>query len=206
MTKFRLLLTLLGLLLAGCHERVPAPRADVPNPAAAAPRTFTDATLQLALPVPAGMTVRHDFQRSYLDAGAWQAFAVGDGKVRTLAALVLDGSNAVTSAELRVSDSDSVEALAHCETIPPSAEPGSTSTATLDGIPFQRFRAGDAAMSHYLSVEGYRAIHAGRCVAIDLLVYGTRPDVYDPPATVPFTHEQAWAALHAALADLRWTH
>lgn len=207
MTKFRLLLALLGLLLAGCHDRASAPpQAEVPRPSTTTPSTFTDATLRLALPVPAGMTLHHDFQRSYLDAGAWQAFAGKDGQGRVLAALVMDGSNAITAAELRVSDSSAADALAHCEDIPPSAEPGSTSTATLDGITFQHFRAGDAAMSHYLKVEGYRAVRAGRCMAIDLLVYGTQPEVYDPPATVPFTQEQAWTTLHKALAGLRWTH
>lgn len=206
MTSLRPLLALLGLLLAGCRDRAPpAPQAELPRARAMAPRAYTDATLRLALPVPAGMTLRHDFQRSYLDAGAWQAFAGRNSQGRPLAALVMDGSNAITAAELRVSDSNAADALAHCEDIPPTAEPGSTSSVTLDGVPFQHFRAGDAAMSHYLKVEGYRAVRAGYCVAIDLLVYGTRPEVHDPPATAPFTQEQAWTALHAALGGLHWT-
>jgi hypothetical protein len=205
MTTCRLL-ALFALLLAGCRDRAPTPpRAEAPRPGATESRAFTDATLRLALPVPAGMTLRHDFQRSYLDAGAWQVFAGKNGQGRVLAALVLDGSNAITTAELRLSDSDAADALAHCEDIPPTAEPGSTSTATLDGVAFQHFRAGDAAMSHYLKVEGYRAVRAGRCVAIDLLVYGTRPEVYNPPRPQPFTQAQAWNALHTALAGLRWT-
>lgn len=44
-----------------------------------------------------------------------------------------------------------------------------------------------------------------RCVAIDLLVYGTRPEVYAPPRTPPFSQAQAWQPLHAALAGLHWS-
>ena len=207
MRTLRPLLALLGLALAACHDRTPpAPQAR-PTPAgASAPRTFTEATLGLTLPVPAGMTLRRDFQRSYLDAGAWQTFAGKNSQGRPLAALVMDGSNRVTAGELRVSESDAAEALAHCEDIPASAAPDSTSIEKLDSVAFQHFRAGDAAMSHYLKVDGYRAVRAGHCVAIDLLVYGTRPEVYEPPATAPFTEDQAWSALHAALGGLHWTH
>lgn len=207
MRTLRPLLALLGLTLAACHERTPpAPRAR-PTPAEApAPRTFTEATLGLALTVPTGMTLRRDFQRSYLDAGAWQTFAGKNSQGRPLAALVMDGSNKVTAGELRVSESDAAEALAHCEDIPASAAPDSTSIEKLAGVAFQHFRAGDAAMSHYLKVDGYRAVRAGHCVAIDLLVYGTRPEVYEPPATPPFTEDQAWSVLHAALGELHWTH
>ena len=206
MRTLRPLLALLGLTLAACHERTPpAPQAH-PTPAEApALHTFTEATLGLTLPVPTGMTLRRDFQRSYLDAGAWQTFAGKNSQGRPLAALVMDGSNKITAGELRVSESDAAEALAHCEDIPASAAADSTSIEKIDGVAFQHFRAGDAAMSHYLKVDGYRAVRAGHCVAIDLLVYGTRPEVYDPPATAPFTEDQAWSALHAALGGLHWT-
>ena len=206
MRTLRPLLALFGLALAACHDRAPpAPQAR-PTPAdAPTQRTFNEATLGLTLPVPSGMTLRRDFQRSYLDAGAWQTFAGDNSQGRPLGALVIDGSNKVTAGELRVSESNAAEALAHCEDIPASAAPGSTSIEKLDGVAFQHFRVGDAAMSHYLKVDGYRAVRAGHCVAIDLLVYGTRPEVYDPPATPPFRENQAWAALHAALGGLHWT-
>ncbi len=59
-------------------------------------------------------------------------------------------------------------------------------------------------MSHYLNVEGYRTVHAGRCYAIDLLLTGTRPEVYDPPATPPFTQTAAKQRLHQALDGFRF--
>ncbi|WP_157074304.1 hypothetical protein [Pseudoxanthomonas mexicana] len=43
------------------------------------------------------------------------------------------------------------------------------------------------------------------CIAIDLLVAGTRPEVYDPPATAPFDEAAARARLQEALAAVRIT-
>jgi hypothetical protein len=119
-------------------------------------------------------------------------------------ALVLRGSNDITAAELRIGTSRDPRALAHCQDVPANALPDATGTAVLDGVPFRHFRAGDAAMNHYLDVEGYRAVRDGRCYAIDLLVIGTNPTVYDPPRTPPFPREQAMARLHAALAGLHF--
>lgn len=85
-------------------------------------------------------------------------------------------------------------------TPPDAMRAGSEARVRLDGVEFLRFEAGDAAMSHYLNVRSYRGVHDGRCYAIDLLVYGTRPEVYEPPATPPFTQEAAFARLERALA------
>lgn len=207
MKSLRPMAALAALLLAACHGQQQAGSPAPPAPAAATPtpEVFTDKALGLSIRIPDGMTLRHDFQRSYLDAGAWQAFAGDNGKGRPLAALVLKHSDKVTAAELRISESANADALAHCEDVPASAQPGSVSSRSLDGVNFQQFRAGDAAMSHYLQVEGYRAIRQGQCVAIDLLVFGTRPEVYDPPRQPPFSQDEAWRALHAALDGVHWS-
>ncbi|WP_334179513.1 hypothetical protein [Pseudoxanthomonas sp.] len=44
-----------------------------------------------------------------------------------------------------------------------------------------------------------------RCIAIDLLVAGTRPEVYGPPATPPFDEATARARLQEALGPVRIT-
>lgn len=189
-------------LLAGCHGKPPDASSAARTPT---PQVFTAPSLGLSIAIPANMTLRHDFDRSHLDAAAWQAFAGSKGQGHPLAALVLKGSDQTTAAELRISESGDADALAHCEDTPASAKPGSIASQALGGATFQRFRAGDAAMSHYLQVEGYRAVRDDRCVAIDLLVYGTRPEVYAPPRTPPFSQAQAWQALHAALAGVHWS-
>jgi hypothetical protein len=201
----------LALLCACGHDRSPTTTAAPAASATAATAnavthndagTVTDTQHGFALAVPAGMALRHDFQRSYLGDGAWKAFAGPDSHGEPAAALVLDGSNGITAAELRLGIGTDAEALAHCRELPASATSGSD-TVVLAGVPFIHFHAGDAAMSHYLEVESYRAVHAGRCYAIDLLLTGTRPEVYDPPASPPFDHDTAWQKLHGALGGFR---
>ena len=75
----------------------------------------------------------------------------------------------------------------------------------IGGADFVRFPAADAGMSHYLQVEAYRAVHDGRCYAIDLRIAGTRPEVYDPPARPPFDPAQALQRLLGWLAGFRFT-
>ena len=72
------------------------------------------------------------------------------------------------------------------------------------GVAFVHFHAEDAAMSHYQQVDGYRSVRNGRCVAIDLMVGGTRPEVHDPPRTPPFTVSVARVRLQQALAAVHW--
>jgi hypothetical protein len=58
-------------------------------------------------------------------------------------------------------------------------------------------------MSHYQSVDAYRSVRNGRCIAINLLVAGARPEVCDPSATPPFDEATARARLQEALGAVR---
>ncbi|UGB39282.1 hypothetical protein [Frateuria soli] len=186
--------------LASCTGQ---PRTFAARQPASAP-VVVDAGHGFAITVPTGMHVRHDFQRNYLGSAAWKSFAGEDGHGEPVLALVLDGSSTITAAELRIGVGDDAVARAHCLDVPASGVPPRVSHVTLAGVAFTRFHAADAAMSHYLDVEAYRAIHDGRCYAIDLLVTGTRPEVYDPPATPPFQQEDARQHLRDALAGFRF--
>jgi hypothetical protein len=44
-------------------------------------------------------------------------------------------------------------------------------------------------------------VHGGACYAIDLLVYGVNPQVYDPPATPPFSDADAFEAMRTVLGS-----
>lgn len=122
-----------------------------------------------------------------------------------MVALAIPGSNRVTAAEIRIGASRAPDQVRHCAEPPSSVHPGSVGDAMIDGIHFTRFDAGDAAMSHYLDVHSYRTVHAGTCYAIDLVVFGTNPAVYSPPATPPFTREQAFARMRQVLQGFRFT-
>lgn len=100
-------------LLAGCHGEPTDASSAAHTPT---PHVFTAPPLGLSIAIPADMTLRRDFDRSYLDAAAWQAFAGGKGQGHPLAALVLKGSDRITAAELRISESGDADALAHWRT------------------------------------------------------------------------------------------
>jgi len=185
--------------LYGCSPGQAPDTAPAPAATAISKSIYSDPRQGFAIPVPDGMQLRHDFQRSYLTDASWKAFAGPDTQGAPAMALVMDGSNPVTAAELRIGIGSDDEALADCLDAPASGATTTLGTTTLDGVPFTHFHAADAAMSHYLEVDGYRTVHANRCYAIDLLISGTRPEVYDPPATPPFTRTEAEQQLHKAL-------
>lgn len=154
---------------------------------------------------PKDWTARNDFHGSYLATGSWKAYATPESQGTPVAALVVPGSNHVTDAEIRIGVSRAADEVKACATPPSSVHAGSTDRERIDGADFVRFDASDAAMSHYLDVHSYRAVHEGACYALDLLVYGVNPQVYDPPATPPFSKSQAFAAMHAVLRSFHFT-
>ena len=165
---------------------------------------FTDEALGIAVLHTPGFTLRRDFHRDWTNTTEWKSYA-GDAPGTPLLALVLDGSNAIIAAELRIGTSNEASATDHCEDIADSAESAASDEVRIDGQPFRHFRAGDAAMSHYVQVDAYRAVRHGRCFAIDLLISGTRPDVFDPPRQPPFDEATARARLQEALSAVRFT-
>lgn len=198
-----------------------APAASVP-PTTTAPDTVAPAAAPAASPVQAAdafaesapgiavrpvasTTVHRDFKRSYLAMDAWTLYPAEGSTGRPLVALVLDGSNAVTSAEMRIGRSDSAADVKACTT-PPADAAGKADTVDVGGVRTTHFSSSDAAMSHYLSADSYHVVQGGACYAIDLIIAGTRPEVYDPPRTPPFTAQQAKAALASMLAAVHWTH
>ena len=207
------------VLLAGC-ERAPKQEevraatrtaAEIADPAPPvtgreAPQfQFSDEEIGIALAPTPGFTLRRDFSRDYLSDGAWKTFASPDVRGEPLVALVLDGSDKITAAELRIGTSADRHAVVTCLDPPEGASTEAPDEVRIDGQPFTHYRAGDAAMSHYQSVDAYRHVRNERCIAIDLLVAGTRPEVYDPPATPPFDDATARARLQEALGAVRIT-
>lgn len=153
----------------------------------------------------AGVRVEHDFQRDYLASPTWKLFASPDSVGTPLVALVLEGSDRVTAGELRIGRSEDAAAVSACLELPAEATgPAAATTVDIGGVPFTHFTVGDAAMSHYVNAESYRAVRDGSCYAIDLVVAGTRPEVYDPPKVPPFTQADAASRLAEALKAVYW--
>jgi len=151
------------------------------------------------LDAPSGWTPRRDFQSSYLANGAWKTFAAPDSRGEPVLSLTVPGSNRITDAEIRIGASRDPAEVQHCTAPPSAVVAGSVATQDIDGVPFTTFQAADAAMSHHLRVHAWRVVHNGACYAIDLLVFGVNPEVYDPPATPPFSDVHAFDAMRRVI-------
>lgn len=194
-----------ALLLAACGGCTARP-ADPAPPAAAAPGDvggFAEPGKGIAVRPVAGTHLAHDFKRSYLTLDAWKLYPAPGSAGTPLVAVVVNGSNEVTSAEMRIGRSTTAADITACR-VPPAQASGAAAPVVVGGVAFAHFKTSDAAMSHYVSADSYRAVRDGACYAIDLIVAGTRPEVYDPPRTPPFSQAAADKALAAALAAVYW--
>lgn len=186
----------------GSADNFPPPRSSAPATTSAAPGSphdFVSPAWGFHIDVPTGWTLRHDFQSSYLANGAWKTFAAPDSRGEPVLSLTMPGSNQVTDAEIRIGASRNPSEVQRCTTPPSAVVAGSVATQRIDGVAFTTFEAADAAMSHHLAVHAWRAVRGGACYAIDLLVYGVDPEVYDPPATPPFSDAHAFDAMRAVI-------
>lgn len=175
-------------------QRVPAPG-----------HVFESSEWGFRIDVPDGWAVRRGFKPSYLANGAWKTFAAPDSQGQPIVALVMPGSNDVSDAEIRIGANRAANEVAACDRPPAALRSGSVAIRRIHGLRFTTFAAGDAAMSHHLEVHAYRGVRNGACYAIDLLVFGTNPQVFDPPARSPFSDARAFAAMDAAAQTLRFT-
>jgi len=162
-------------------------------------RAFVGNAWGFRIDVPIGWTLRRDFQSSYLAIGAWKTFAAPDSRGEPVLSLTVPGSNRITDAEIRIGASRDPAEVQHCTAPPSAVVAGSVATQDIDGVPFTTFQAADAAMSHHLRVHAWRVVHDGACYAIDLLVFGVNPEVYDPPATPPFSDAHAFDAMRTVI-------
>lgn len=168
-------------------------------------KTFSSRRYGVRIDYPRDWILRRTFKRSYLASGGWKAYTGPDSPSgRPLVALILPGSNDITAAELRIGVSRRPDALRTCTDLPVAARPGTQGQTIISGVTFTTFEAGDAAMSHYLTTRSYRAVHQATCYAMDVLVFGASPEVYDPPVAPPFTKAQAFAHLIPVARNLRF--
>ena len=165
---------------------------------------FVSAAWGFRIDVPPGWTVQRDFRSGYLANGAWKSFAPPDSHGQSVLALSMPDSNNITDAEIRIGASRDAREVHDCTTPPGAMRPGSIATRKIHGVTFTTFEAADAAMSHHLDVHACRTVRSGTCYAIDLLVYGVNPAVYDPPATPSFSDAYAFAAMREVLRSLEF--
>lgn len=179
-----------------------ADHASVPPPGT---QRFRSIRLGFYIDYPANMASSVSFDSRYLANDGWKTYAPPDTSGTSVLMLTLPGSNEVTAGELRIGIASDESEVRQCDKPSDAAQPDSRGEADINGTPFTTWKAGDAGMSHYLKVHSYRVVHGAYCYAIDLLVIGTNPEVYSPPKTPPFTHEEAFARLQKALQGFHFT-
>lgn len=139
------------------------------------------------------------FAHSYLLPNAWSTIALPMSSGIQIVSFMIPGSNAITSAELRISASSNRTELKNCTSTPVHAT-FKTSTQKINNSLFSVFEIEDAAMSHYSSIKSYRISRDSACLAVEEVITGTNPQVYDPVATAPFTKIEGFQKLDALLA------
>lgn len=181
-----------------------APHVAATPPAPEGTHRFRDVRQGFQIDYPEGMTASVTFDSQYLANDAWKTYAAEGSRGASALMLTLPGSDQVTAGELRIGLSSDKAEITRCTTPPDNADKDSLGKTTLHGTTFTTFHAADAGMNHYLKVHSLRTVHGGYCYAIDLLVTGTNPEVYDPPRKPPFSQEAAFKQLEKALQGFRF--
>jgi hypothetical protein len=169
---------------------------------------FSSETFGFRINYPADFEAKQHFDGNYFtSSGSWKVLAGQNEQGSPVLTLVLKGSNEITRGELRVGVSRDPESIRSCLQPPPgyllpTQQPSHTK---FGGADFATFEVSDAGMGHRLDAHSYRTIHAGACYAIDLLVTGTRADVYDPLRAPPFSDAHALKHLQQALQGFSFT-
>ncbi|SOC57675.1 hypothetical protein SAMN05421509_11079 [Chromohalobacter canadensis] len=177
-----------AISLAAC---TPEPRETPPTPASEETTDFSLAPYPVRLRADASLERITAPQSGYFDTGSWQI--ADDAPGERLITLALPGSNDITAAHWRLGTSQDAQAVSNCLKLPPNGH--SQPTVRIDDQDFQAFTLDDAGMSHFQQVAGYRAVIDDTCYAIDLIVNGTRGEVYDPPREPPFSSDHAMQRL-----------
>lgn len=156
-----------------------------------------------SLQYPKEVALLPSFTDSYLLPQAWSTIASPKSSGIQIVSFRTPGSNGIISAELRISASSNRTEIKNCTTAPVYAT-FKTSTQTIKNTVFTVFEIEDAAMSHYSSIKSYRVFKNTSCMAIEEVITGTNPQVYDPPATEPFTKVEGFKQLDLLLSTLQF--
>lgn len=111
--------------LSACTQDAPLTAGKSSTATTAAGSSYADPQHRFAIAIRGNTTLLHDFQSSYFDHAAWKAFADPDSHGTPAVALVLNGSNKITLAELRIDTSADGKAVARCVEAPDSGVPSS---------------------------------------------------------------------------------
>lgn len=170
----------------------------------AALSTYTNTTYGFSISYPNAFIATSTFASSYLLPTAWNIYA-NDGTGEQVVAIEYPDSNNILSSELRIGVSNDPAQVKACDVFNVDQSGITTSTHAIGGEEFYVGTASDAAMSHFSYTKSYRIVHDGTCYALDLVSFGTNPEVYSPPRAVPFDEKTAEAGLEQVAESFVFT-
>lgn len=185
------------------NTNAPAQNMNLNTNGGSSAQVYTNNSLGFTLQLAEGVKQSPAFTTDYMLADVWSLLDDGTGKGDKVAEFLVPGSNNITAAGLRIGSSKDATQVANC-TKAPSYASFDTTTKTIGGVSFTELSLSDAAMSHYRTVNSYRVVRSNTCLVFDAFVSGTNPDVYDPPATAPFTREDAMSKAESILQTIRF--
>ena len=164
--------------------------------------TYTNTTYGFSISYPNEFIATSTFASSYLLPTYWNIYST-EGSGEQVVAIEYPGSNNILSSELRIGVSNDPTQIKTCDIFNSNV---TKSTHALDGEHFYVGTMSDAAMSHFSYTKSYRIVHDGYCYALDLVSFGTNPEVSSPPKTVPFDQKTAEAALDQVIESFTFTN
>ncbi|MDD2807471.1 MAG: hypothetical protein PHW95_03060 [Patescibacteria group bacterium] len=164
--------------------------------------TYVNSTYNFSLEYPDDMKPKTSFSQSYLLSDNWNLLTAATSTGDRIIDITVPNSDDVTSGELRIGASRNPESLANCLTEPDYLTPNKR-LVNINGNEYTLIQFSDAAMNHYSEVYAYRLLKNNTCFAIDVLVFGTNPEVYDPPRIAPFIKDFAFSRLNEVLQTLK---
>lgn len=138
---------------------------------------------------------------SYLLPDSWSALDDGTGSGTKLASFILQGSNEIISAGIRIGASSGSNEVQNCQQ-GPSYATSVMRTQEINGVTVAIIDLSDAAMNKYRSVSSYRVVKGNTCLVFDTFVSGSNADVYENPPSPAFTKEEAFEKLQATMSTL----
>ncbi len=163
--------------------------------------TYTNTTYGFSIDYPNDFIATSTFASSYLLPTYWNIYST-EGSGDEVVAIEYPDSNNVLSTELRIGVSDETSSIRACDAFDQNV---ATSTHAIAGRQFFVGTDSNAAMSHFSYTKSYRIVHDGKCFALDLVSFGTNPEVYSPPKTVPFDEKTAEAAFEQVVESFVFT-
>ncbi len=166
---------------------------------------WIDSTYDFQFIYPSHLKTSRQFEPGYLQDGRWSWFGNKEQGHSLVSVSLPTTAQKTTMAEIRIGVSEDPDVVQTCRALPSNARPDSLKTVQHRGTTYTFFSGGDAAMNKSVAVQAYRTVYRNRCYSTELMVYGTDPDVLDPPDYAAMKPDEAMTRLASLWRQMDFT-